>query len=112
MITVTTLEDGILMVNMEDARLDAINAPDVHKQVIARLTSANGRIVFNMGRVLFIDSSGLGVLVSILKRVMPLGDLWLCGLDKNVLKTLKLTRLDSIFSISPTVEAALNTMRG
>lgn len=48
----------------------------------------------------FVDSTGLGVLVSIHKKCTDLnGELVLCSINNRVLKLFNLTRLDQVFNI-------------
>lgn len=57
--------------------------------------------ILNFKFCTFIDSTGLGVLVSIYKKCVELnGSLILSSIiDPNVLKVFKLTRLDKVFDI-------------
>lgn len=104
-------EDGILILTLTENRLDAANTPQFRELVIEQLKNGLSRIVLNMHTVQFVDSSGLGGLVSILKRIGPVGDLVLVGLAPNVLKTFTLTRMDRVFSIAPDVDAALKQLQ-
>ncbi len=104
-------EDGILILTLTENRLDAANIPQFRELVIEQLKNGLSRIVLNMHTVQFVDSSGLGGLVSILKRIGPVGDLVLVGLAPNVLKTFTLTRMDRVFSIAPDVDAALKQLQ-
>ena len=48
----------------------------------------------------FIDSTGLGVLVSVYKRCIEVkGEIKLLNMNNNVMKVFKLTRLDQVFTI-------------
>ena len=56
----------------------------------------------------YIDSSGLGALVSISKRVREAGgELRLAGLNEDLRSLFELTKLDTLFAIYPGVEEAL-----
>jgi len=56
----------------------------------------------------YIDSSGLGALVSLAKKVREQGgELRIAGLNEDLRSLFELTKLDSLFSISPTVAEAL-----
>jgi anti-sigma B factor antagonist len=65
------------------------------------------RIALDLTRVDFLDSSGLGALVGLLKTVRPTGELILFGLKPSVQEILRLTHLDSVFVSAPNEEAAL-----
>jgi anti-sigma B factor antagonist len=56
----------------------------------------------------YIDSSGLGALVTISKKVRESGgELRLAGLNDDLRSLFELTKLDALFQIAPTVDAAL-----
>jgi anti-sigma B factor antagonist len=56
----------------------------------------------------YIDSSGLGALVSLSKKVRELGgELRIAGLNEDLRSLFELTKLDTLFQISPTAEEAL-----
>lgn len=68
-------------------------------------------IVLDFSICEFIDSAGLGVLVSSYKKVMQLkGDIKLaCLNNQKVFKVFQLTRLDQVFDIYDSLEAALGS---
>lgn len=111
MITAEAHEDGILILTITDNRLDAANTPQFRDLVIEQIKSGYSRIILDMHFVQFVDSSGLGGLVSILKRIGPVGDLVLVGLAPNVLKTFSLTRMDRVFSISTDMVTAMKQLK-
>jgi anti-sigma B factor antagonist len=48
----------------------------------------------------FMDSSGLGAMVSVLKTLGGAGALTVCNVKGGVLSLLKLTRMDKVFTIA------------
>jgi anti-sigma B factor antagonist len=65
-------------------------------------------LVVDLGRVDFIDSTGLGVLVGALNRARELGgSLQLVCAQERVLKLLRITGLDQVFTVQPSVDQAL-----
>lgn len=55
----------------------------------------------------FIDSTGIGVLVSVYKKCIERGGSYkLCSLNPEVAKIFQLTRLNKVFNIYPSFEAA------
>ncbi len=64
------------------------------------------RVVLDLSRVSFVDSSGLGAIVAVMKALAPARRLELAGLTPNVAKVFRLTRMDSVFTIHPAPEAA------
>jgi len=71
---------------------------------------ANGPIslALDLAKVEFIDSTGLGAILSILKRVGKSGDIIVTGTSDTVGSMFKLTRMDRVFQMFPTVDEALS----
>lgn len=84
---------------------DSIQFRDRVKNLIA---DGRTRLVVDLGQVKFIDSFGLGALVSALRVVRSAGgDLKLAHVPASVESVLRLTRLNSVFDIHPAMEDAL-----
>lgn len=83
-----------------EGRLDASSAKDL-KNTVPELTR-DGRVnmVVDLAAVSFMDSSGLGSLVAILRSVKQLdGDIKLASLQDPVRVIIELTRLHRVFEI-------------
>ena len=65
-----------------------------------------GDVVLDVSRVRFVDSSGLGALVAVLKALLPDRRLALAAPMPNVRSLLSLTRMDSVFQIMAEAPAA------
>ena len=97
----------VLQVPVEN--LDASNTKEFKRQV-SPLLEAKGKLVFDMTKVKFVDSSGLGTLLSCLRQVNAEGgDLKICGLTKQVRVIFELVRMHRIFEIFNTREEAAKT---
>ena len=91
--------DDIAIVNIPGEDLDAHNAKNFKKS-IEPLLSENLRIVFDLSELNFVDSSGLGAILSCLRRLNSAGgDLKLCGLSTSVRALFELVRMHRIFDI-------------
>ena len=92
--------------------LDASNAGEL-KRDIAPILEANSQLVIDLSRVRFVDSSGLGAMLSCLRQVSARGgDLKLCGMSRQVSATFELVRMYRIFDIFPTQEEAVRAFHG
>ncbi len=88
-------------------RLDAASAKKLKERVDALVKENRVKLIFHMGGVDFIDSSGLGSLVSSLRAVNERkGDVKVVALQKQVRTIFELTRLHRIFGVFDDVEAA------
>jgi anti-sigma B factor antagonist len=91
--------------------LDASNAGDL-KRDIAPILEANTRLVIDLSHLRFVDSSGLGAMLSCLRQVTAKGgSLKLCGMSKQVRTTFELVRMHRIFDIFPTREEAVRAFQ-
>jgi anti-sigma B factor antagonist len=95
-----------LVLRFDGTRIDAAGAIDFKDRIKALTDAAPGRVVLDLAQVTFIDSSGLGAIVAALKQLAPTRRLELAGLTPAVEKVFRLTRMDSVFRIHPTVDAA------
>ena len=87
--------------------LDASNAGDF-KRDIAPVLEANTKLVLDLSRLRFVDSSGLGAFISCLRKLNAKGgDLKLCGMSKQVRAVFELVRMHRIFEIYGTKEDAV-----
>ena len=100
-------EGDFLVVSLKDKRLDAVIASNFREAMVERIDRGQQKIVLDLSGVLFLDSSGLGAVVAVLKHVGARGCLHLCGVTPAVMAVLKLTRMDRVFKTYPTREAAL-----
>lgn len=88
--------------------LDAGNFNELIDLLNVEIANGAPRLVLALAKMDYIDSSGLGALVKLLKKSrLAGGDTKLTGLRPEVRKVFELTRLDKIFDIFPDVDAAI-----
>jgi anti-sigma B factor antagonist len=88
--------------------LDMATAPEVRERLHNLLADGHEKLIVDLDEVGFLDSTALGVLVGVLKRVrMHSGDLRLVCTQPRVLKVFEITRLDQAFTIRDSVDAAV-----
>lgn len=102
----------VLVLRLTEPRLDASRAPALREELIRHVEAGQDRIVLDLSAVDFMDSSGLGALVSCLKRMGTRGTLAVVGAQGAVARLFALTRMDRVFALHPTVDAALGQMAG
>jgi anti-sigma B factor antagonist len=95
------------IVTMKGARIDAAIAIQFKEDMRAATSGAPGRIILDLTAVDFIDSSGLGAIVASMKQLEDTQKLDLAGLSPTVAKVFRLTRMDTVFDVYDTVDAAL-----
>jgi anti-sigma B factor antagonist len=99
-----------IVIEVHEARLGA-DKTAAFKEVVGRYRDGGeASIILDLSQVVFIDSSGLGAILSILKR-MPKGtELIISGATDPVMSMFKLTRLDRVFTMTRTVDEAVSTL--
>jgi anti-sigma B factor antagonist len=100
---------GVLVVQV-DGQLIVGNRHELKDLIQAALEKGERRLLIDFSRTGYIDSSGLGALVSIYKRVREAGgELRLSGLNDDLRSLFELTKLDTLFAITETPEQALTS---
>lgn len=97
---------GALVVTAMEDRIDAAGAILFKERMRDAVGTAARRVVLDLSRVTFVDSSGLGAIVAVMKLMGPDRRLELAGLTPNVQKVFRLTRLDGVFTIHDSLTAA------
>jgi anti-sigma B factor antagonist len=91
--------------------LDASNVQDF-KRDIAPVLAENRNVVLDLSHLRFVDSSGLGAMLSCLRQLNAAGgDLKLCGMSKTVRAVFELVRMHRIFDIYDTREQAVSAFQ-
>jgi anti-sigma B factor antagonist len=89
----------VLIAHVMQDRIDAACAIQFKDRMREISLEGQGRVVLDLARVAFIDSSGLGAVVAVRKALGAERPLELLGLTPTVQKVFRLTRMDSIFTI-------------
>lgn len=97
---------GMRVIDIAENRIDASVAIQFKDRVRELTEDAPARVLLDMKSVDFLDSSGLGAVVAVMKQVGTGRSLELAGLTPTVLKVFTLTRMDTVFRIHPDVSAA------
>ena len=90
--------DGTIL-RVEAERIDAAAAIAFKDAFRAGTLGGDGPVVLDLGRVEFVDSSGLGAIVAAMKMIAPARRLDLAALRPAVDKVFRLTRMDTVFRI-------------
>jgi len=88
-----------IIVRPVENRIDAANSPELKAYLMGVVESGQNVIGLDLAQVRFIDSSGLGVLVSVMKKIGQNGVMPLWGLSREVKGLFELTRLYEVFEI-------------
>lgn len=101
-------EDNIDIIDFSGKLVMGDAVTDSRKKSLEVIEAGEGKLILNLTKVSFMDSSGLSVLISALKAARGKnGDVVLLGLTPPVRSLIELTRLQQIFKIFEDEAAAL-----
>jgi anti-sigma B factor antagonist len=100
--------DGVHVVAVS-GEVDLFTAPEFKQRVMAPIGAGVDRVIVDLTETTFIDSSSLGVLIGAHRRLKSRGGglVVACSTDA-IVKTFRITGLDGVFTLAPSVEAALD----
>ena len=99
--------DDILIVQPMVKRIDSASAADFKATIVDYINNGNMKIVLNLANVDFIDSTGLGMIISTLKSLGSNGGMSICCLSNIVNSLFTLTRMNKVFEITLSEEEAI-----
>src|ERR1700754_7913 len=89
--------------------IDLFTAPEFKQHVAAPIDEGRMHVVVDLTATTFIDSSSLGVLIGAHRRLRRLeGTLVIVCSNDAIVKTFRITGLDSVFTIVNTLDEAFN----
>ena len=101
-----------VLIEVKEERLDAHNSSELKTEMLSLFDEGKNNLVVDLKDVRFVDSSGLGSLVSGFKNASARnGNLKLSGLQPQVKSMFELTRLHRVFEIFPGAEEALTSFQ-
>jgi len=91
-----------------EGEIDLHEAPRIKEQISKGIAKKPAKLVVDLSKVTYIDSSGLAALIDGLQRAQAYGGkLVLAGIHNHVRTIFQISRLDKVFSIFPDRESAL-----
>lgn len=104
----TSQQDGVTIVQI-NGEINISTSPSL-KKIFEK--EASKKIVVDLEKVSYIDSSGLATLVEVLKRARSQGGaLGLAGMSDKVRSLFEITKLDKLFSIFPNQQEAVSRVK-
>ncbi len=102
-ILIITLEGDLIGEDSGVGIIDIVNGA-IQKKVL--------KCIVNIADVRYINSSGMGVLITVLTKFRNKGgEVYLVEPSENVKKLLIITKLNAIFNVSETIEEAQNKLK-
>ncbi len=103
----TELKNGTVVCRIE-GDIDINCSPELKKAFDKLIARKTPRIVIELSRVNYVDSSGLATLVGILKNMRSYGGkMRLSGMSSKIKSLFEITKLDKLFEIMASEEGAI-----
>ncbi len=98
---------GVVVIGV-DGQLIVGNRHELKQKVVDAIEVGERKVLIDFTNTGYIDSSGLGALVSLSKKLRDAGgELRLAGLNEDLRTLFELTKLDTLFTIADSAEQAL-----
>ncbi|ACK66435.1 anti-sigma-factor antagonist [Rippkaea orientalis PCC 8801] len=91
--------------------LDAFSEPTLRKVIGEHIDEGPADVILVLSQIDFIDSSGLGALVQLVKKAQGCGGSLQIVTNPRVTQTVKLVRLEKFLSLQDTLEAAEESLK-
>lgn len=93
-----------------DGEIDINSSPQIKKSFDKLISAKTPKIVINLSKVTYVDSSGLATLVEILKNMKSYGGrMRLACMSSKVKSLFEITKLEKLFEIMADEESAVST---
>ena len=104
----TETKNGLMICRVE-GDIDINTSPDIKKAFEKIVTKKEPKVVVNLSKVTYVDSSGLATLVEILKNMRSYGGrLKLTNLSPKIRSLFEITKLEKLFDITAEEEEAVS----
>jgi anti-sigma B factor antagonist len=103
--------NNILVVSFQDVnRFNVLITDSVKEEVKSLFNTPNTKLILDLTGINFIDSSGFGVFLSIMKTANNnYGFFKICNINDEVMELFKLLQLHNVFEIYKTLDDALKS---
>ena len=92
------------------SKLNILIAQSLKEEVAQYLTKANTKLVLNLEGVEYVDSSGFGALLSILRNAKNNDSQFkICNISPEVMELVKLLQLHNVFDICDNVDQCIES---
>lgn len=102
-------ESGVVVLGV-DGQLIVGNRHELKQKILEAVESGERKLLVDFSNTGYIDSSGLGVLVSLAKKLREEGgEMRLAALNPDLRTLFELTKLDTLFNITDSLDDALSS---
>jgi anti-sigma B factor antagonist len=105
-------KDKIDIITFKVDKINALITEDLRNEIVKVFESGNSKVIIDLKGVKYIDSSGFGCLLSVMKTARNnYGILKFVNPEPPVMQVLKTLNLHTVFDIYNDIDVCLRTMR-
>ncbi len=102
-------QDKYALLSLEEENLNSLIAPDLKSEFVFLRNEGVRNLIFDLTHVKYVDSSGLSAILTANRLWKDYGSYVITGIaHPSVEKLIKISRLDTILAIIPTVTEAID----
>lgn len=106
------IKDGVLVISVEGNLLGEHSNAPVMEMIQNAIAGGNKKVIFNLAEMKFINSTGLGMLLTAVSKTRNAGgEVALCSLPEQMTKLLHMTKLGGAFIVKANEEEALSFLK-
>lgn len=102
--------EHVLLIKPIDKRLAVPVSMEFKEQLVNFIEEGHYFILLNLSELDFIDSAGLGAIISIFHLLFDKGTICLCEIPVGIKSLFTITRMDRVFVIYPSEQEGLEEM--
>lgn len=102
------IKNGVLVISLSGNLLGEHANAHVLDLLKSNIEAGNNKVLFNLSEVKFVNSTGLGMLLTAVSKARNAGgELALCNLPEQMKKLLQITKLENVFNTKEDESSAL-----
>jgi anti-sigma B factor antagonist len=106
----TDKTSGVTVVKLLESRLGAAEAARFKSAIAALIAEGYTELLLDLSTLQFMDSSGLGAMVSVFKMLTDRGNVTVAGISENLFSLLRMTGMDRVFPVYRSADEALESI--
>lgn len=101
-------QDRYTVFQLQEDNLNSVVAPDLKSEIVILHNEGVNNLIFDLSEVKYVDSSGLSAILTADRLMKTNGSFVLTGIEQPAVKKLfEISRLDSVLSMAPTKQEAV-----
>lgn len=104
-------QEKYMLIQLHESKLDSTVSPTLKSEFVTLNAEGNKNIILDLSQVKYIDSSGLSAILVGNRLSQDAGGIFvLASVTEHVMKLIKISQLDSVLDIMPTIQEAVDAV--